>query len=94
MAEAFVVSAVRTPVGKVPNGTLRYTRPDETAAVAMKEALARVPALNPDDIDDVILGCAKPEVEQGLDVDVDFETRPVSNPGDLKVELHQFDFLP
>ena len=65
---AFVVSAVRTPVGKAPNGALRYTRPDEMAAVVMKEALARVPALDPDDVDDVILGCAMPEAEQGLNV--------------------------
>ena len=68
MTEAFVVTAVRTPVGKAPNGSLRYTRPDEMAAVVMKEALARVPALNPDDVDDVILGCAMPEAEQGLNV--------------------------
>ncbi len=68
MAEAFVVSAVRTPVGKAPNGALRYTRPDEMAAIAMKEALARVPTLDPDDVDDVILGCAMPEAEQGLNV--------------------------
>jgi acetyl-CoA acyltransferase len=68
MAEAFVVSAVRTPVGKAPNGALRYTRPDEMAAVVFKEALARVPALNPDDVEDVILGCAMPEAEQGLNV--------------------------
>ena len=68
MPDAFVVSAVRTPVGKAPNGALRYTRPDEMAAVAMKEALARVPALDLDDVDDVILGCAMPEAEQGLNV--------------------------
>jgi acetyl-CoA acyltransferase len=68
MTEAFVVSAVRTPVGKAPNGALRYTRPDEMAAVVIKDALARVPALDPDDIDDVIMGCAMPEAEQGLNV--------------------------
>jgi acetyl-CoA acyltransferase len=68
MSDAFIVSAVRTPVGKAPNGTLRYTRPDEMAAVVMKEALARVPALDPDDVEDVILGCAMPEAEQGLNV--------------------------
>ena len=68
MAEAFIVSAVRTPVGKAPNGALRYTRPDEMAAVVIKEALARVPALDPDDVEDVILGCAMPEGEQGLNV--------------------------
>jgi acetyl-CoA acyltransferase len=67
-SSAFIVSAVRTPVGKAPNGALRHTRPDEMAAVVIKEALARVPALNPDDVEDVILGCAMPEAEQGLNV--------------------------
>ncbi len=68
MADAFVVSAVRTPVGKAPNGALRYTRPDEMAAVVIKEALARVPALDTAHVEDVILGCAMPEAEQGLNV--------------------------
>src|SRR4051812_12957385 len=68
MADAFIVSAVRTPVGKAPNGALKYTRPDEMAAVAMKEALARVPGLDSGDIEDVIVGCAMPEAEQGLNV--------------------------
>ena len=68
MADAFVVSAVRTPVGKAPNGALRHTRPDEMAAVVIKEALARVPALDAAEIEDVILGCAMPEAEQGLNV--------------------------
>ena len=68
MTDAFVVSAVRTPVGKAPNGALRHTRPDEMAAVAIKEALARVPALDPNAVEDVILGCAMPEAEQGLNV--------------------------
>src|SRR5258707_8272167 len=68
MADAFIVSAVRTPAGKAPNGALRYTRPDELAAVAIKEALRRVPALGPSEIEDVILGCAMPEAEQGLNV--------------------------
>jgi len=68
MADAFIVSAVRTPLGKAPNGALRYTRPDEMGAVVIKEALARVPALDPADIEDVILGCAMPEAEQGLNV--------------------------
>jgi acetyl-CoA acyltransferase len=68
MADAFIVSAVRTPVGKAPNGALRYTRPDEMAAVVIKEALARVPGLDPAEIEDVILGCAMPEAEQGLNV--------------------------
>ena len=68
MADAFIVSAVRTPVGKAPNGALRFTRPDELAAIAIKEALGRAPALDPGEIDDVILGCAMPEAEQGLNV--------------------------
>src|SRR3954451_22149350 len=68
MADAFIVSAVRTPVGKAPNGALRYTRPDEMAAVVIKEAMARVPGLDPADVEDVILGCAMPEAEQGLNV--------------------------
>ena len=68
MADAFIVSAVRTPVGKAPNGALRHTRPDEMAAVVIKEALARATPLDPAEIDDVILGCAMPEAEQGLNV--------------------------
>jgi len=68
MVDAFIVSAVRTPVGKAPNGALRYTRPDEMAAVVIKEALARVPGLSASEIEDVILGCAMPEAEQGLNV--------------------------
>src|SRR3982750_866009 len=68
MVDAFIVSAVRTPVGKAPNGALRYTRPDEMAAVVIKEALARVPGLDASEIQDVILGCAMPEAEQGLNV--------------------------
>src|SRR3954469_14839183 len=68
MVDAFIVSAVRTPVGKAPNGALGYTRPDEMAAVVIKEALARVPGLDASEIEDVILGCAMPEAEQGLNV--------------------------
>ena len=68
MAEALIVSAVRTPVGKAPNGSLRMTRPDELAALAMREALKRAPGLAASDVDDVILGCAMPEAEQGLNV--------------------------
>jgi acetyl-CoA acyltransferase len=68
MKEAVIVSAVRTPVGKAPNGALRTTRPDEMAAVVIREALRRVPALDPGEIEDVILGCAMPEAEQGLNV--------------------------
>jgi acetyl-CoA acyltransferase len=68
MVDAFIVSAVRTPVGKAPNGALRHTRPDEMAAAVIREALARVPALEPQEVEDVILGCAMPEAEQGLNV--------------------------
>jgi acetyl-CoA acyltransferase len=68
MNDAVIVSAVRTPVGKAPNGALRTTRPDEMGAVVIKELLHRVPALDPGEIEDVMLGCAMPEAEQGLNV--------------------------
>ena len=68
MKEAVIVSAVRTPVGKAPNGTLRTTRPDELGALVIGEALKRAPGLDPGEVDDVILGCAMPEAEQGLNV--------------------------
>src|ERR1700691_2541097 len=68
MREAVVVSAVRTAVGKAGKGTLRATRPDDLAADAIRGALARVPGLDPKDIEDVILGCAMPEAEQGMNV--------------------------
>jgi acetyl-CoA acyltransferase len=68
MPEAVIVSSVRTPVGKAFKGSLRATRPDDLAAVAIKETLARVPGLDPREIDDVILGCAMPEGEQGMNV--------------------------
>src|SRR5512138_1005539 len=68
MREAVIVSAVRTAVGKAPNGALRYTRPDEMAAVVIGEALRRAPGLEAAEIEDVIVGCAMPEAEQGLNV--------------------------
>src|SRR6187200_662169 len=68
MNDAVIVSAVRTAIGKAPAGTLRFTRPDEMAAAVISEALARAPGLDPAEIDDVILGCAMPEAEQGLNV--------------------------
>jgi acetyl-CoA acyltransferase len=68
MQEAVIVSAVRTAVGKAPNGVLRSTRPDELAAATISEALKRAPGVEPSEIDDVILGCAMPEAEQGLNV--------------------------
>src|SRR4051812_31092643 len=68
MRDAVIVSSVRTPVGKAYKGTLRATRPDDLAAVAISGALARVPALEAKEIEDVILGCAMPEAEQGMNV--------------------------
>src|ERR1043165_6606821 len=68
MKDAVIVSAVRTAVGKAPKGTLRNTRPDDMGAAAITEALARVPGLQASEIDDVIMGCAMPEDEQGMNV--------------------------
>src|SRR5262249_8732685 len=68
MPEAAIVSAVRTPVGRAFKGSLRATRPDDLAALAIKEALARVPGLDAKEIDDVILSCAMPEDEQEMNV--------------------------
>ena len=68
MPDAVIVSAVRTPVGKAPNGALRATRPDDMAAAVITEALRRAPGVEPSEVDDVILGCAMPEAEQGLNV--------------------------
>src|ERR1700689_4001694 len=68
MREVIIASSVRTPVGRAYRGTLRSTRPDELAAIAIKGALERVPQLDPKEIEDVILGCAMPEAEQGMNV--------------------------
>jgi len=68
MPEAVIVSAVRTPVGRAPKGALATTRPDDLAATALSGALGRVAALDKAEIDDVILGCAQPEGEQGFNV--------------------------
>src|SRR2546423_2398000 len=68
MREAVIVSSVRTPIGRAFKGTLRATRTDELAAIAIKGALERVPQLDPKEIEDVILGCAMPEAEQGMNV--------------------------
>jgi acetyl-CoA acyltransferase len=68
MPEAVIVSSVRTPVGRGYKGSLRTTRPDDLAALAIQEAIKRVPGLDPKQIDDVILGCAMPEGEQGMNV--------------------------
>src|SRR5437764_6621257 len=68
MREVVLVSSVRTPVGRAFKGMLRATRPDELGAVAIKGALERVPQIDAKEIDDVILGCAMPEAEQGMNV--------------------------
>lgn len=68
MTEAVIVSAVRTAVGKAPSGALRNTRPDDMGAVVIAEALRRAKGVDPAEIEDVILGCAMPEAEQGLNV--------------------------
>ena len=68
MREAVIVSAVRTPVGKAKKGTLKDMRPDDLAAAVIGEAVKRTPGLRPEEIDDVILGCAMPEAEQGMNV--------------------------
>ena len=68
MREAVIVSSVRTAVGKAYKGTLRATRPDDLAATAIKGALERVPQVDPTEIEDVIIGCAMPEAEQGMNV--------------------------
>src|SRR5918912_3636834 len=68
MRDAVIVSAVRTAVGKAPKGTLRDTRPDEMGAVVIKEAISRSEGLEMTEIEDVIMGCAMPEAEQGMNV--------------------------
>ena len=68
MQDAVIVSAVRTAVGKAPKGTLSVMRPDDMASVVIREALARASGASADDVEDVILGCAMPEGEQGLNV--------------------------
>jgi acetyl-CoA acyltransferase len=68
MPEAVLVSAVRTPVGRAPKGALSTARPDDLAALAVRGALDRLPGLDRAEIDDVILGCAQPEGEQGWNI--------------------------
>ncbi len=68
MKEAVIVSAVRTAVGKAPKGTLKNTRPDDLGAAAIREAVIRAEGLDASQIDDVIMGCAFPEAEQGMNV--------------------------
>lgn len=68
MQDAVIVAAVRTPVGKARKGSLAHVRADELAALAIRAAVDRVPGLDPREIDDVILGCAMPEADQGMNV--------------------------
>src|SRR5580658_10125274 len=68
MREAVIVCSVRTAVGKAPKGTLRATRPDDLGATVIKEAIARAKGLDPKEVEDVIIGCAMPEAEQGMNV--------------------------
>src|SRR5689334_24923998 len=82
MREAVIVSSVRTAVGKSGKGALRTTRPDDLAAVAIKGALERVPQVDPKEIEDVIIGCATPEAEQGMN-----EARIASLRAGLPVEV-------
>ena len=65
---AYIVSAIRTPIGKAPRGVFRHTRPDDLLVHTLKAALAQVPTLDPATIEDAIVGCAFPEAEQGLNV--------------------------
>jgi acetyl-CoA acyltransferase len=66
--EAYIVAATRTPVGKAPRGMFRNTRPDDLLAHVLKSVLAQAPSLDPASIGDVIVGCAMPEAEQGMNV--------------------------
>src|SRR5690348_1084092 len=66
--DAYIVAAVRTPVGKAPRGMFRTVRPDDMLAHVLKGAIAQVPGLDPHEIADVIVGCAMPEAEQGMNV--------------------------
>ncbi|HXG25195.1 MAG TPA: thiolase family protein [Chthonomonadales bacterium] len=68
MKEAVIVSAARTPIGRAARGTLRYTRPDDLAAMAIKVAIERATGLNAEQIEDIVLGCAMPEQEQGMNI--------------------------
>ena len=68
MQNTYIVASVRTAVGKAPRGTLRHMRPDDMGAAVVRGALERLPSLTPDQIDDVIMGCAMPEAEQGYNL--------------------------
>ncbi|NOZ50519.1 MAG: acetyl-CoA C-acyltransferase [Chloroflexi bacterium] len=66
--EAVIVSAVRTPVGKAPRGSLRNVRPEDLGALVLRQAIHRAPGLQPEDIEDVVIGCAFPEGKQGMQI--------------------------
>src|ERR1041385_7752985 len=68
MINVLIASAVRTAIGRASRGTLRFTRPDELAATVIREAVARLAGLDPAEVEDVVLGCAMPESEQGMNV--------------------------
>jgi len=68
MPEAVIVDCLRTPVGKAPRGTLRNTRPDDLAALVISALMKKYPQVSPEEIDDVILGCASPEAESGMNM--------------------------
>src|ERR1051326_1987286 len=68
MQDAYVVAAVRMPVGKAPRGALAHTRPDSMLAHVLRGVLTRAPEIDPERVEDVIVGCAMPEYEQGLNV--------------------------
>jgi acetyl-CoA acyltransferase len=68
MKEAYIVSSVRTAIGKAPRGTLHHVRPDDLGATAVRGAIAKIPNLDPGEIEDVIMGCAFPEGEQGFNL--------------------------
>src|SRR5207245_11637209 len=68
MRDAYIVAATRTPVGKAPRGAFKHTRPDSLLAHVLQSVLAQVREIEPDRIEDVIVGCAMPEYEQGMNV--------------------------
>ena len=68
MTEAYIISSVRTAIGKAPRGSLHHMRPDDLGATAVKGAIAKIPILAPEQIDDIIMGCAFPEGEQGMNL--------------------------
>ena len=68
MQEAVIIDCLRTPVGKAPRGTLRSCRPDDLTAAVIRALLDRYPQVPKDDIEDLILGCAMPEAEAGMNM--------------------------